>query len=113
MNLPFIGPMFSQSKLVRLGNLLRLLATFSNKNLVNIFKSFIELYNPLTQTAKLRLFHVTFDPLKNMGGYFAIVQKDQVKTVCSVPKDAAFSEISERKSGQSTRPAAPSAQASW
>lgn len=33
-----------------------------------------------------------------MGGYFAIVQKDQVKTVRSVPKDAAFSEISERKS---------------
>lgn len=86
------------------------MATFPNKILTNVFNTFIELCNPINQTAKLRLFCVTFVSLQNMGGYFASFYKEQMKTVHSVPIDAVLRETLGKIRRQTAWPADPSTQ---
>lgn len=75
MNLKFIGSMFSQNKAVPCWKSFEAFGHFPNKILMNTLKSFLELSNPLHQTAKLRLFHGTLVPLENMGGYLLLSRK--------------------------------------
>lgn len=80
---------------------------------MNTFKSFIEFYNPLNQTAKLSLFHVTFAPLENMGGYFAIVQEgSSEKEFILCPAMLPSGRFQRENRRQTAWPADPSARAS-